>query len=544
MIISAFLAICALGAAASLALAEERWLGTAAALAGLALAFLAALAIGSTETAAVGGVTLAGTAYAGTFLAIVAAAAFGLTFVTALSGGPVRAAPATLAALGGMGLALTAVDAPLALTGASIAAAAGAAASVAGRSSGDADDGRTGEARTLALLVGGLLFAGLALARPAWAGDDGAVLALGLLGLGAAVAVRSGSVPFHVPAARLGGRGASPTQALLTIWLPAGLGLLAVSWSAATFTSDSDWIGLVATGLRFVAVTTIVLGGVGAILHDTPSEIAVYSIVADSGFVLLALASRTDAAAVPTREWLLVFVGSKTALVAWAAALRGIYGESGLGGMRGWLRRAPLAGIALVAAAVAGIGWPGSLPFEARGKLVELGLPGALQLVAPLSIMLAAAAWLRVLVIGVMPSSGARVRAADRWSRASRGEVADGDDRAMAEDGAAATSLRTRTAVSFDRTLAAGGAVAAGAVLVLALAAGFLGTGSGSGIPLDVAAHSTPTSPPTPTPTATAVVPTLAPHGTLIPSFNYPTPTPKISAGPTRSAAPPTIPQQ
>jgi formate hydrogenlyase subunit 3/multisubunit Na+/H+ antiporter MnhD subunit len=544
MITSVFLAICAIGAAASLALGGERWLGTGTALTGLVLAFLAALAIGSAETVSVGGVTLAGTEYAGTFLAIVAAAAFGLTLVTALSGGPVRAAPAALAALGGMGLAMTAVDAPLALAGAAIAAAAAAAGSVVGRPSDDAGDGRTSEARTMALLVGGLLFAGLALARPAWAGDDGPVLALGLLGLGTALAVRSGAVPFHVPAARLGGRGASPTAALLTVWLPAGLGLVAVSWSAATFTNDSDWIGLVAVGLRLVAVTTIVLGGIGALLHDAPSEIAIYSIVADSGFVLLALAARSDPAAVPAREWLLVFVGSKTALVAWAAAMSATYGASGLSGMRGWLRRAPLPGIALVAAAVAGIGWPGSMAFEARAKLVELGLPGALQLVAPLAILLAAACWIRVLAIGVLPPSGAHVGTRGRWSPRPSDGRSETDAQIPAEEGAVAVARRPGSSVSIDRSLAAGGAVAAGALLALALTAGIFATGSSSGIPLDVAAHASPTSPPTPTPTATAAVPTLAPHGTLIPSFNFPTPTPKVSATPTRSAAPPTIPQQ
>jgi hypothetical protein len=542
MIISAFLAICALGAVASLALGSERWLGTGAALVGLGLAFLAALALGSAESVSVGGVILSGTSYSGTFLAIVAAATFGLTLVTALSGGPVRSAPAALAVLGGIGLALTAADAPVALAGAAIAAAAGATASVAVRTTGNAGDGGTAEARTLAVVVGGFMFAGLALARPAWAGDDGAVLALGLLGLGTAVAVRGGAVPFHVTAARLGGRGASPTTALLTVWLPAGLGLVAVSWSAATFTNDSDWIGLVAVALRLVAVTTIVLGGIGAILHDRPAEIAVYSIVADSGFVLLALAARSDAAAAPTRDWLLVFVGAKTALVAWAAAMAGIYGESGLSGMRGWLRRAPLAGLALVAAAVAGIGWPGSMAFEARAKIVDLGLPDTFQLAGLLSILLAAAAWLRVLVIGALPGSASAAATRSRWSPRADDFAETAEEEAASDEGSPVPA--PRPGVTLDRSIAAGGAVAAGALLVLALTAGILATGSGSGIPLDVAAHSTPTAPPTPTPTATTVVPTLAPHGTLIPSFNYPTPTPKVSPGPTRSAAPPTIPQQ
>jgi hypothetical protein len=557
MILSGFLAICAAGAAVTLLLARAGRLATPAALAGLALACAAALAIGPSDRAVVGDATLAGTAYSGTFLATVAAAAFGLCLVTALAGGSVRAAPGALAALGGLGLAVMAADALVALAGAAIAAAAAAGASVAGWPAADEPDNRTSEARTLALSVGGLLFAGMAISRPAWAGEDGPVLAAALLALGAVLAVRSGAVPFHVPPARLAGRGGSPTSALLTVWIPAGIGLLCVSWSAATFANRSDWIELAAIAIRVVAVATIVLGGLGAILHDVPAEIAVYSIVADSGFILLALASRTDAAAAPAREWLLVFIGAKTALVAWAAAMGGAFGTADLAGLHGWLRRAPLAGLALVGAAVAGVGWPGSAAFEARSTIVELGLPGPLQLVGPLAILLTAVCWGRVLIVGMFTPSDALGVAVH--PRSTTGLVPASP---FAEDGLettasteAAGSLRADFPASrnrrtlgpvLDRPLAAGVAVAATAVLALAIAAGALGSSAaaGAGIPLDVAAHSTPTAAPTPTPGATTPVPTLAPHGTLSPSQPAVSASPSGSPGPTRSAAPPTIPQQ
>jgi formate hydrogenlyase subunit 3/multisubunit Na+/H+ antiporter MnhD subunit len=557
MILSGFLGICAVGAAVSLLLAPERRLATLIVLASLALACAAALTIGPADRVVLGDAALAGTAYSGTFLATVAAAAFGLCLVTALAGGSVRAGPGALAALGGLGLAVMAADAPVALAGAAIAAVAAAGASVADWPAGEGPDNRTSEARTLALSAGGLLFAGMAISRPAWAGEDGPVLAAGLLALGAVLAVRSGAVPFHVPPARLAGHGASPTPALLTVWLPAGLGLLCVSWSAATFTNQSDWIELAAIAIRVVAVTTIALGGLGAIFHDAPAEIAVYSIVADSGFILLALASRSEAAVAPAREWLLVFIGAKTAIVAWAAAMSGAFGSADLSGLHGWLRRAPLAGLALLGATVAGVGWPGSAAFEARSTIAELGLPGLPQLVGPLAILLTAVCWGRVLIVGLLAppealASAARPRATARilpaWPVAEVGlETGASDDPAgaLGADAPARRNQRT-SSPAFDRSLAAGGAAAATAILALAITAGTLGSGAaaGSGIPLDVAARSTPTAAPTLTPGATTSVPTLAPHGTLSPSRPAASPTPSGSPGPTRSAAPPTIPQQ
>ena len=302
--------------------------------------------IGSAETVAVGGVDARGTAYAGTFLAIVAAAAFGLTLVTALSGGPVRAAPAALAALGGMGLAVTAVDAPVALVGAAIAAAP---APRLGRGPLRPARCRRRSARPRRapsrLLVGGAALRGARAGPP---------------GLGRRRRRRAGPRPAR-PRDR--GRGQERRRALpragrsarRTRRLPRpgpvsrsgcrlGLGLLAVSWSAATFTKDPTGSvrgGRAPTRWRWRRSSS---AGSGRSCTRRPSEIAVYSIVADSGFVLLALASRTDAAAVPAREWLLVFVGSKTALVAWAAAITRRYGGAGLSGMRGWLRRSPTAG--------------------------------------------------------------------------------------------------------------------------------------------------------------------------------------------------------
>ena len=562
MILSAFLAVCTVGAAVALLTAADRYLGPATALAGLALACVAALMIGPSDRAYVGDAELLGSTYAGTFLAVVAASAFALTLVTAVSGGSVGGAPAAIGALGGLGLAVTAVDAPISLAGAGIAAAAAAGASVVGWPADGEPDNRMAEARTLALLVGSLLFAALAIAHPAWTGENGPVLAIGLLGLGAALAVRSGTVPFHLPPARLGKRGATPTPALLLVWVPAGLGLLAVSWSAATFANPSDWLAMAAVAIAAGGLATILLGGLGAILHDDLAEIAVYSIIADSGFILLALASRSEAAAEPARAWLLVFVGAKTALVAWAAAMGGTFGSAGLADLHGWMRRAPLAGVALAVAVVAGVGWPGTVVFEARSTLVSLALPGPLVLVVPVAILLTTVCWGRVLAIGLMAPSGIPAGARGSWHRPAKSRAtAAYDDAKIEAPGRAAGEDLPRAAFPSgpeaggrnpsgggraDRSIAAAGMVAVASVLALGVAAGSLGAPgpAANGIPLDVAARATSTPAPTPTPGATTPVPTLAPHTTLSPSGAAASASASASPGPTRSAAPATIPQQ
>jgi len=129
--------------------------------------------------------------------------------------------------------------------------------------------------------------------------NDSPVFALAFFCLAIAIAVRSGAVPFHVPAAHLLHSATSMAPALLLVWIPAGLGLLALSWSATTFGIRSDWLNAAVAGVQAVAVATIVLGALAALTHDEIEEVVAYSIVGDAGFLLLAFAARNDAAAEP-----------------------------------------------------------------------------------------------------------------------------------------------------------------------------------------------------------------------------------------------------
>lgn len=423
MTVLLFLLACGVGAAIGLADRPSSRIGRLAGLASLAVAFVAALLIGSTTRTTVGDVTFAGSEYSRLFLACAAGSALLLCVVALASGWSGQLAPAALISFGGLAVAATATDPAVALTAGAAAATAGALVIVRTTPLSVETDGRLAEIRTIGHVVGGFLFATIAILRPAWAGNnDSPVFALAFFCLAIAIAVRSGAVPFHVPAAHLLHSATSMAPALLLVWIPAGLGLLALSWSATTFGIRSDWLNAAVAGVQAVAVATIVLGALAALTHDEIEEVVAYSIVGDAGFLLLAFAARNDAAAEPARLWLLVFIAAKTSLVAWAAAISRAFGTSNLARLRGWLRRTPLLGLALVTIAVATLGWPGGAVYEARSTLVRLALPGRLQLVFAGAIVLSLAYYGRLLLIGGRsPSEDVRIAGGERprWAAGS-----------------------------------------------------------------------------------------------------------------------------
>ena len=402
MSLLAFLVACGAGSVLGLAGRASGRAGRLAGLVGLFAAMLAALFIGSTTRLSVADVTLAGSEYSGRFLACAAGSGLVLCLVALASGRSGRLAPAALASFAGLAVAITAVDPGVALTAGAVATTAGAL--VLTRQTIDSEpDGRLAEMRTIGLVAAVFVGAAMALAHPAWTGQgDSPVFVLGFCGLGIGLAVRSGAVPFHVPAVRMGSGGSPLAPALLLVWIPAGLGVVAISWSATTFGIHSDWLEAVVAAVQVVAVATIVLGALAALVHDELEEIVAYSIVADAGFVLLALAARSDAAAEPARMWLLAFIVAKTGLVAWAAAVSHAFGTSNLGRLRGWLRRTPLLGLALLAIVIATLGWPGSAVFEARSTLIRLALPEGLQLLLVGAFVLSLAYTARLLLVGLL----------------------------------------------------------------------------------------------------------------------------------------------
>jgi NADH:ubiquinone oxidoreductase subunit 2 (subunit N) len=444
-----FLIVCAVGAVLGLLTLPFPRLARLVGVVALAGAFVAALAIKPVDELTIGQVQLATSWYSGLFLSAATASCLIVCLLGLAVGWPERLAPAALATFGGLAVAFTATDPGVVF--AAVAAAAVPAALVAIGPAAEAHslDVSLAELRTLGVIATGALLASVLVLQPGWTTTDPTfVFALAYLALGAAIAVRFGAVPFHVPAARLSSGRAKLGVALPLVWIPSGLGIVALSWSTTVFQMQSSWLDAAIAGIQIIAVATLVLGALGALLHNELEEIAIYSIVQDAAFVLLALAARDAAAAEPTRLWLLTFIVAKSALIAWVSTLSSSFGSSRLQDLRGWVRKSPILGLALIAIAIATVGWPGSAVFEARATLVRLALPGQLQFLGLVGAVAAIAYYGRLIAVGLL-SAGHRVGSSEgerpRWPAS----PATAEAAAVASDPArvrAPRSSRTRAA--------------------------------------------------------------------------------------------------
>ncbi len=569
-----FLVVTAVGLLVTLAYSPTARLGRAIAVAFLAGALVSALLIRPGDTASSGGTELMATAYVRLFLGGLSAAALLLCVLGFIVGWPDRLAPAAMATLLGIAVAISSTDPMLALTAAAAATTPAALIAARMRSTPLGPAVGAAELRTIALVIAGCAMAVLTFAQAGtaanWNNDDYTFqLAIGLLVVGAAVAVRSGAFPFHVPAAMLSRSGEGLGLVVPLVWIPAGLGLVMISWGSSLFDFPGDSLDRAVMLLQAVAVATLVLGALGAMLHDEVEEVAVYSIVADAGFLLLALTARSIDAASPARLWLIVFVLVKSALVAWSSALSSTYRSSSLVDLRGWLRRSPLLGLGLALIVLATIGLPGTPVFEARATLVNLGLPPAFHFVGLAAILLSLAYYLRLVLIGLLtPGEAVAAVRGDRpeLSAPEEAEAAPADTAVEAEAGIVSPgpagadakprrrhSLRRRVmpTLRLNRPLEASGLVLLAALLALAVALGTVGSSraANSGIALDQAipiAQAGPDGEPLPSPTPEATAEPLSPP--LSPPLSGPVSqpviapsaaTPTVSPGPSGSSSPP-----
>jgi NADH:ubiquinone oxidoreductase subunit 2 (subunit N) len=416
MTLITFLLICVAGMLLTLLTMPFARLSRLVALGSLAGALAAAVLLNPNDSVTLGEVTLATTWFGGFFLSALAASSLLLCVIGLATGWPERLAPAALATMAGVGVAISSTDPTVALIAAAAATAPAALVASRVRSTPLGTTVGIAELRTLALVVSASVLAAVTILNTNWNSDDPTfVLALAFLVVSAAVAVRSGAVPFHVPAALLSRSGEGLGLVLSLVWIPTGFGLIALSWNASIFGVPGDWLDRAVVVVQIVAIATLILGAVGAMLHDEIEEIVVYSIVQDTGFILLALTARSEDAAQPARLWLLAFVIAKSALVAWAATASWAFESSNLGELRGWLRRAPILGIALVVIVAATLGWPGSPVFEARGTLVGLGLPDPLHFIGTAAILLSLAYYVRLLAVGLLTPTETIRRAGGDW---------------------------------------------------------------------------------------------------------------------------------
>lgn len=240
---------------------------------------------------------------------------------------------------------------------------------------------------TLAILGSGLLALGViawgaSAAGPLGGGGSIAFDPAGRLSLGlallvivAAVAIRTGLIPLHVWAARFM-EGVSPLAIPAAFaWGSAAFVLVALEWSQVALTpaaaGDAERLVIVA-----LALVSIILGGLAAMVHDDVEHVLGYSILQDAGIAVLAFASLEPDVVAAARNWLVASAMVKTALAAWAAVVRMTYGGHRLDDLGGWARHSPALGVGFAGILVAAIGLPGMALFDARIALVSDAIPG------------------------------------------------------------------------------------------------------------------------------------------------------------------------
>jgi len=302
-------------------------------------------------------------------------------------------------------------------------------------------------------------------------------LGLALIAVAGAVAVRLGAIPFHAWSARF--TEALPGSAVppLLGWGAGAFVLVALGWVDVTITPSGAGLGTERGLIAIVAIASIVLGGIAAVIHDDLEHVLAYAIVQDAGIALLAFATLGETAVAAGRDWIVAAVAVKSGLAAWVLVTRSTFRTHRRADLRGWARRSPILGTALIVVIAGAVGLPGMAAFDARGKLIELAVPGPVGILILLAALAPIVFLGRLLLTGVDAMSGP-VREATRADVQLRGGRADG----WADD---PSPLRVAVAVvRTNRHALAAAAAVLTALIGLGVAVGGLGStvvGGGAG---------------------------------------------------------------
>jgi NADH:ubiquinone oxidoreductase subunit 2 (subunit N) len=253
-----------------------------------------------------------------------------------------------------------------------------------------------------------ILAGALAIAATAWIGRDltqldapPVVFGLTYLAVAVAVAVRFGAIPFHLWAARLTDTVPEAALPIVTVLAAAPFAIVGFGWVDASIAPLLVDLGNERAVILVIAVASIVLAALAALVQDDIEHVVGYSIVGDAGVALLAIVALDPEAAAPARTWILALVVTRSAFAAWAGGLRVAFGTGRIVELRGWLVRSPLLGVAFGLIVLAGIGFPGLVAFEARSRLVDLAVDGPLAAFVLLGSLAPLAYYGRLLSIGL-----------------------------------------------------------------------------------------------------------------------------------------------
>ena len=416
MTVVPFLVIAAMAGTASLLVRGRRGWSTLIALAGLVLMAGAAAAIGSAATIAVGGTVLAGSEWLRLYALLGSLVGLLLVAIDVSAVHEPDVPGVIVLGLGAAVLALAIPDAGVAVVAATAGGLAGILVAAPIGAAGRAAFVGIRELRALAVAGSLAIVATAWLARPL---DDlsGAPAAFGLayLAFAIGVAVRFGAIPFHLWAARVADAAPGVALPLLMAWGPAAFAAVALTWIDQSVAPLVLPLGTERGLIAAIGAVSVVLGIVAAWIQDDLEHVVGYTIAADAGFAVLSLAVLSPEAWEPARTWLLIFVVGRSAFAAWAVAIHGGFGTRRLPELGGWVRRAPLLGVALVVIAVAAIGWPGLTIWQTRASIAALALPDALATLVAIAPVASLAIYGRILWIGLeAPSPVVRDGRGDR----------------------------------------------------------------------------------------------------------------------------------
>jgi len=396
------LVVAFVGTGAALLVRARPRIASAVGLGGLAVLFIAALALDPTVRLDVGGMALVSSPYLRLFLILGAFTGLLLSLIAVAAGTRRDGAAVTLGTLGAAALALSIPDARVAVLAITAGGMLGVLLTLVPVGA------RVGAGVGLRDLRAVVVAGAMAVAATAWIGRDlqdlvaqPVVFGLAYLAFALAVAIRFGVIPFHIVVARLTDAVPETGLPILIAVGPASLAIVGLAWVDASIAPLPVDVGAERAIVVAVAAASIILATFAAWIQDDLEHVVGYSIVGDAGVVMLAFAALDPAAWTPGRIWILAFVVTRSAFAAWAAVVRDSFGTSRLPDLRGWGFRSPLLVAGLVTIIVASVGLPAFAAFDARSELVGLALDGPLQTVVLIATLAPVLYYARVLGLGL-----------------------------------------------------------------------------------------------------------------------------------------------
>lgn len=382
---------------------------------GLAVAVIAAIAIRPDEVLRIGESGLATTPYLRLFLVMGSLVGLGLAIAGLAAGARRDLATVALATLGIASLTLALTDPRAAVVAGTAGGLCGALLTVA--PGGDRGGAGVGIRDLRAVVIAGTM----AVAATAWMGRDlgqldapPVVFGLAYLAVALAVAIRFGAIPFHLLAARLTDAVPDAGLPIVTVLAAAPFAIVGLAWADTSIAPLLVDLGTERGVVLAVAVASIVLAAIAALIQDDLEHVVGYSIVGDAGVALLALVALDPDAWGAARTWILVLVVTRSAFAAWAAGLKLAFGTGRIVELRGWVTGSPVLTAAFGLIVVASLGFPGLAAFEARSTLVAAAIDGPLAMLVLLGTLAPVTYYGRLLSVGLGRPDGSPDRLAWR----------------------------------------------------------------------------------------------------------------------------------